>query len=93
MEEGDGEAAVEYLYEPRPEEIFARILPRFVEFQIYRALLESAAAENAARMTAMDAATKNAAEMIDNLTLNMNKIRQAAITREIIEVVSGAGAI
>jgi len=93
LEEGNAETAVEYLYEPRPEEIFSRILPRFVEFQIYRALLESAAAENAARMTAMDAATKNAAEMIDNLTLNMNKVRQAAITREIIEVVSGAEAI
>jgi F-type H+-transporting ATPase subunit gamma len=93
LEEGDSEPAVEYLYEPEPEEIFTRILPRHVEFQVFRALLESAAAENAARMTAMDSATKNAAEMIDNLTLNMNKVRQAAITREIIEVVSGAEAI
>jgi F-type H+-transporting ATPase subunit gamma len=93
LEEANTEAPVEYLYEPGPQEIFDRILPRFVEFQIYRALLESAAAEHAARMTAMDAATKNASEMIDNLTLNMNKVRQAAITREIIEVVSGAGAL
>ena len=93
LEESNGEPAVEYLYEPEPEEIFARTLPRHVEFQVFRALLESAAAEHAARMTAMDAATKNAAEMIDNLTLNMNKVRQAAITREIIEVVSGSEAI
>jgi F-type H+-transporting ATPase subunit gamma len=91
--EGNDEAVVDYLYEPSPEEIFARVLPRHVEFQLYRALLESAAAEHAARMTAMDAATKNAAEMIDNLTLHLNKVRQAAITREIIEVVSGAEAI
>ena len=93
LEEGNEEPAVDYLYEPEPEEILARILPRHVEVQMFRALLESAAAEHAARMTAMDAATKNAAEMIDNLTLHMNKVRQAAITREIIEVVSGAGPI
>jgi F-type H+-transporting ATPase subunit gamma len=83
---------VEYLYEPKPEEIFRDLLPRHVQVQVYRALLESAAAEHAARMTAMDAATRNSAEMIDNLTLYMNKVRQAAITREIIEVVSGAAA-
>jgi F-type H+-transporting ATPase subunit gamma len=83
----------EYLYEPSPAEIFKTLLPRHVEIQIYRALLESAAAENAARMTAMDAASKNASEMIDGLTLYMNKVRQAAITREIIEVVSGAQAL
>jgi F-type H+-transporting ATPase subunit gamma len=83
----------DYLYEPSPAEIFKTLLPRHVEVQIYRALLESAAAENAARMTAMDAASKNAAEMIDGLTLYMNKVRQAAITREIIEVVSGAQAL
>jgi F-type H+-transporting ATPase subunit gamma len=83
----------DYLYEPSPAEIFKTLLPRHVEIQIYRALLESAAAENAARMTAMDAASKNAAEMIDGLTLYMNKVRQAAITREIIEVVSGAQAL
>ena len=81
---------VEYLYEPPPAKIFEELLPRHIEIQIYRALLESAAAEHAARMTAMDAASKNSGEIIDNLTLYMNKVRQAAITREIIEVVSGA---
>lgn len=91
--EAEGAPAVEYLYEPAPETIFNDLLPRHVEVQVYRALLESAAAEHAARMTAMDAATKNSAEMIDNLTLYMNKVRQAAITREIIEVVSGAEAL
>jgi F-type H+-transporting ATPase subunit gamma len=84
---------VDYLYEPGPEQILKDIVPRHVEVQVWRALLESAAAEHAARMTAMDAATKNAVEMIDNLTLYMNKVRQAAITREIIEVVSGAQAL
>jgi F-type H+-transporting ATPase subunit gamma len=83
-------AGVEYLYEPQPQRIFDDLLPRHVEVQLYRALLESAAAEQAARMTAMDSATKNSAELIDDLTLYMNKVRQAAITREIIEVVSGA---
>ena len=81
---------VDYLYEPEPSTIFADLLPRHIEIQIYRALLESAAAEHAARMTAMDAASKNSGEIIDSLTLYMNKVRQAAITREIIEVVSGA---
>ena len=81
---------VDYLYEPGPEKIFEDLLPRHIEIQIYRALLESAAAEHAARMTAMDAAAKNSGEIIDNLTLYMNKVRQAAITREIIEVISGA---
>jgi len=81
---------VDYLYEPPPAKIFEELLPRHIEIQIYRALLESAAAEHAARMTAMDAASKNSGEIIDNLTLYMNKVRQAAITREIIEVVSGA---
>jgi F-type H+-transporting ATPase subunit gamma len=89
-EDVEAAPAVDYLYEPDPQEIFDTLIPRHVDMQIFRALLESAAAEHAARMTAMDAATKNAAEMIDNLTLNMNKVRQAAITREIIEVVSGA---
>jgi F-type H+-transporting ATPase subunit gamma len=84
---------VEYLFEPTPVEIFRDLLPRHVEVQVFRALLESAAAEHAARMTAMDAATKNSAEMIEQLTLYMNKVRQAAITREIIEVVSGAQAL
>jgi F-type H+-transporting ATPase subunit gamma len=84
--------SVEYLYEPQPEEIFRDLLPRHVQVQVYRALLESNAAFFAAQMTAMDSASRNAAEMIDNLTLYMNKVRQAAITREIIEVVSGAAA-
>jgi F-type H+-transporting ATPase subunit gamma len=85
------EPALDYLYEPGPDRIFAKLLPRHVEFQVWRALLESAAAEHGARMTAMDAATNNAEDMIDRLTLYMNKVRQAAITKEIIEVVSGAG--
>jgi F-type H+-transporting ATPase subunit gamma len=83
---------IDYLYEPAPEEIFRELLPRHVQAQVYRALLESNAAFYAAQMTAMDAATRNSAEMIENLTLYMNKVRQAAITREIIEVVSGAAA-
>jgi F-type H+-transporting ATPase subunit gamma len=85
-------ASVDYLYEPEPETIFKDLLPRHVQVQVYRALLESNAAFFAAQMTAMDAATRNSAEMLDNLTLYMNKVRQAAITREIIEVVSGAAA-
>src|SRR5215204_3699835 len=84
--------AVDYLYEPSPEEIFKDLLPRHVQVQVYRALLESNAAFFAAQMTAMDAATRNSADMIENLTLYMNKVRQAAITREIIKVVSGASA-
>ena len=83
----------EYLFEPTPGEIFEDLLPRHVETQVFRALLESAAAEHAARMTAMDAATRNAGEMIDDLTLYMNKVRQSKITRELIEVVSGAEAL
>jgi F-type H+-transporting ATPase subunit gamma len=89
---GAAEGDVDYLYEPEPQKIFDELLPRHIEIQIYRALIESAAAEHAARMTAMDAATKNSGEIIDSLTLYMNKVRQAAITREIIEVVSGAQA-
>ncbi len=85
------EPALDYLYEPRPAAIFGELLPKHVEVQVWRALLESAAAEHGARMAAMDAATRNAGEMIDRLTLYMNKVRQAAITKEIIEVVSGAG--
>jgi F-type H+-transporting ATPase subunit gamma len=84
---------IDYLYEPSPHEIFNQLLPRYVEGQIYRALLESNASFYAAQMTAMDTATKNSAEMISGLTLYMNKVRQAAITREIIEVVSGAQAL
>jgi F-type H+-transporting ATPase subunit gamma len=83
----------DYIYEQPPAEIFSRLLPRLVETQIYRALLESVASEQGARMTAMDAASKNAGELISSLTLNMNRVRQAAITREIIEIVSGASAL
>ncbi len=83
-------AEVDYIYEQPPKQIFDRLIPRYVETEVYRALLESSAAEHAARMTAMDAATRNASDLIDSLTLHMNKVRQAAITKEIIEVVSGA---
>lgn len=83
----------EYIYEQPPEQIFSRLLPRLVETQIFRALLESVASEHGARMTAMDSASKNAGELISSLTLKMNRIRQAAITNEIIEVVSGASAL
>ncbi len=82
----------EYLYEQPAAEIFGKLLPKQVETQIYRAMLESVASEQGSRMTAMDSASKNAGELIDSLTLNMNRIRQAAITKEIIEVVSGAAA-
>ncbi|HZH90728.1 MAG TPA: ATP synthase F1 subunit gamma [Pyrinomonadaceae bacterium] len=103
-EQGEGDAGaadgnateaqnfVEYVYEQPPEEIFSRLLPRLIETQVFRALLESIASEQGARMTAMDAASKNAGDLIGSLTLNMNRIRQAAITKEIIEVVSGAAA-
>ncbi len=84
---------VDYLYDPAPQEILNELLPRYIEVQVYRALLESNAAFYAAQMTAMDTATKNSADMISALTLYMNKVRQAAITREIIEVVSGAEAL
>ena len=84
---------IDYLYEPSPQEIFNQLLPRYVEVQVYRALLESNAAFFAAQMTAMDTAVKNSTEMIGSLTLYMNKVRQPAITREIIEVVSGAAAL
>jgi F-type H+-transporting ATPase subunit gamma len=88
-----GAPQIDYLYEPTPEELFTTLIPRHVEVQVFRALLESNAAFYAAQMTAMDSASRNAADMIDQLTLYMNKVRQAAITREIIEVVSGAGAL
>ena len=84
---------IDYKYEQPPEQIFSTLLPRLIETQIFRALLESVASEHGARMTAMDSASKNASELIDSLTLNMNRIRQAAITNEIIEVVSGAAAL
>jgi len=92
LEGEDAGPKTEYMYEPSPAEIFKDLLPRHVQVQVYRALLESNAAFFAAQMTAMDAATRNSADMLENLTLYMNKVRQAAITREIIEVVSGAAA-
>ena len=90
--ETNSSAQAEYIYEQPASEIFGKLLPKQVETQIYRAMLESTASEQGARMTAMDSASKNAGELIDTLTLNMNRIRQAAITKEIIEVVSGAAA-
>jgi F-type H+-transporting ATPase subunit gamma len=83
----------EYIYEQPAAEIFEKLLPRQVEIQMFKAMLESVASEQGSRMTAMDSASKNAGELIDTLTLNMNRIRQAAITKEIIEVVSGAAAL
>jgi F-type H+-transporting ATPase subunit gamma len=83
-------AQIDYIYEQPEEQILDRLLPRYVETQVLRSMLESSAAEHAARMTAMEAATKNAGDVIDALTLYMNKVRQAAITKEIIEIVSGA---
>jgi F-type H+-transporting ATPase subunit gamma len=90
---GAQNAPAEYIFEQPPQQVFDRLLPRYVEIQVYRALLESAASEHGARMAAMDTASRNAGDMIESLTLNMNRVRQAAITREIIEVVSGAGAL
>jgi len=84
---------LDYIYEEPPQELLAALLPRYVEVQLYRALLESNSAEHAARMTAMDAASSNAGDVIDTLTLNMNRVRQAKITREIIEIVGGAAAL
>jgi F-type H+-transporting ATPase subunit gamma len=83
-------AQIDYIYEQPPEHILGKLLPRYIETQILRAMLESSASEYAARMTAMEAATKNAGEVIEALTLRMNKVRQSAITTEIIEIVSGA---
>ena len=88
-----GTAEVDYIYEQPPRQLLGELLPRYVSTQLYHAMLESVAAEHAARMTAMDAATSNASDMIDSLTLTMNRVRQAAITKEIIEIVSGAAAI
>jgi len=84
---------IDYIYEQPPCDLLAALLPRYIEVQIFRAMLESSAAEHAARMTAMDAASSNASDVIDRLTLNMNRVRQASITREIIEIVSGAAAL
>jgi F-type H+-transporting ATPase subunit gamma len=88
-----GAAQVDYIYEQPPAELFRALLPKYVSIQIFRALLESVAGEHAARMTAMDSATNNATDMIDSLTLAMNRARQAKITKEIIEIVSGAAAM
>ncbi|HKV40110.1 MAG TPA: FoF1 ATP synthase subunit gamma, partial [Blastocatellia bacterium] len=90
--ESEPTVLVDYLYEQPASEIFGTLLPRYVETQVFHALLESVASEHGARMTAMDAASKNAGDVISSLTLNMNRVRQASITREIIEVVSGAQA-
>lgn len=83
----------EYIFEPQPDELFGNLLPRYVDTQIYRALLESLASEHGARMTAMSSATDNATEMIDRLTLDLNRARQSAITTELTEIVSGANAL
>ena len=88
-----GTEDVDYIYEQPPEDLFRALLPKYVSIQVFRALLESVAAEHAARMTAMDSATSNATDMIDSLTLAMNRARQAKITKEIIEIVSGAAAM
>ncbi len=88
-----GTAQVDYIYEQSPEELFRALLPKYVSIQIFRAFMESVAAEHAARMTAMDSATNNATDMVDSLTLVMNRARQAKITKEIIEIVSGAAAM
>ena len=89
----EGRNLIDYVYEQTPAEIFSVLLPRLVETQVFRALLESVASEQGARMTAMDSASKNAKELIESLTLNMNRVRQAAITNEIIEIVGGAAAL
>jgi len=91
--EGKDERQVDYIYEQPPQELLKELLPRYVEMEIYRAMLESVSAYHAARMTAMDAASKNAGDVIQDLTLNLNRVRQASITREIIEIVSGAAAL
>jgi F-type H+-transporting ATPase subunit gamma len=93
LEEEEAKGQLDYIYEQTPQAIFEHLLPRHVEVQIFRAMLESVASEHGARMAAMDSATTNAKEMIERLTLNMNRIRQASITREIIEIVSGANAL
>jgi F-type H+-transporting ATPase subunit gamma len=93
LSQSHSQHAIDYIYEQPPEQIFNSLIPRYVEVQVYRALLESTAAEHGARMTAMEAATNNATELIDALTLSMNRARQAGITKEIIEIVSGAAAL
>ncbi len=93
MEVPKSQEQVDYIYEQKPAELLGTLLPRYIKLQVYRALLESVAAEHASRMTAMDAASSNASDVIDKLTLYMNRVRQASITREIIEIVSGAAAL
>src|SRR6204780_3243751 len=88
-----GTAEVDYIYDDPPNELFNGLLPQYISSMLYHAMTESVAAEHAARMTAMDSATNNASDMIDSLTLHMNRVRQAAITKEIIEIVSGAAAV
>jgi F-type H+-transporting ATPase subunit gamma len=88
--EAASDSQVDYIYEQPPEQILSKLLPKYIETQVLRAMLESSASEYAARMTAMESATKNAGDVIEALTLHMNKVRQAAITKEIIEIVSGA---
>jgi F-type H+-transporting ATPase subunit gamma len=88
--EASGERPADFIYEPDPETILARLLPRYLEFIIFRVLLESSAAEHAARMTAMDSASRTAGDLIDSLTLTYNRARQARITKELIEIVSGS---
>jgi F-type H+-transporting ATPase subunit gamma len=92
VEVPEGGEQIDYIYEQPPNELLSTLLPRYVEMEIYRSLLESNSAEHAARMAAMDTASSNAGDVIQSLTLNMNRVRQAAITREIIEIVSGAAA-
>jgi len=89
-ESGSATSEVDYIYEQPEQQLLGKLLPRYIETQLLRAMLESSAAEHAARMTAMESATKNAGDVIEALTLHMNKVRQAAITKEIIEIVSGA---
>jgi len=89
----ESQEQIDYIYEQPPGQLLQSLLPRYIEAQIFRAMLESAAAEHAARMTAMEAASSNASDVIDSLTLTMNRVRQASITREIIEIVSGAAAL
>jgi len=93
LEPPEKQETIDYIYEERPHLLLERLLPRYIEAQIFRALLESSAAEHAARMTAMESASSNAADVIESLTLKMNRVRQASITREIIEIVSGAAAL
>jgi F-type H+-transporting ATPase subunit gamma len=90
LENPDSASSLDYIYDEPPDVIFGNLLPRHIEAQIFRALLEASASEHGARMAAMEAATNNAGEMIEGLTLYANKVRQAGITRELIEVVSGA---